>query len=152
MDYDELCRLGDDVISGQSDVEEDSLGGSEGLRKFVHVPKEWSEIIPRHNGLRVLNLMTSFAWRNLHKYIRRIMALSFSKRLLVMFLCRERCPPDDIKKHEMQGSPACYKRSTGREDLVTYEYLVLTRMQLLSSQYLDMIKGTLGDQVDSDSS
>ena len=61
MDYDELRRLGDGVISGQSDVEEDSLGGSEGPRKFVHVPKEWSEIIARHNGLRVLKLITSFA-------------------------------------------------------------------------------------------
>ena len=65
MNYDELRkeirRLVDDVSKGQSDVEEDSIRGSEGPQKFVHLLKKWSEIIARRNGLRVLNLTKSFA-------------------------------------------------------------------------------------------
>ena len=62
VDYDELRReirrLGDGVRMDQSDVEEDGIGGSEGPQKFVHL---LSEIIARRNGLRALNLTTSFA-------------------------------------------------------------------------------------------
>ena len=120
VDYDELRReirrLGDSVRMDQSDVEGDGIGASEGPQKFVHLLKEWSEIIARRHGLRVLNLTTSFADGKIFTSILD----EYWPYLFEAVACNgsaKQCPPD-ARLRSIGCSPSFGKCSTGREDVV----------------------------------